>query len=138
MKKKKHIKRRKVHEEHLQITALADILMVVLIFLLKSYSSSLSSVDDMSVPMDLKLPVTSTGGVDKGGFRVEVASDRIVFQGRKVASLEQYRFPASDLNQDLSDNGTSKTLYAMFENEVKKNNADTKTKVWRVADQRRA
>jgi len=94
-----------VYDVDLQITALADIMMVVLIFLLKSYSAGVNSIQE--VETNIKIPKVVRGDFDKNGLRIEVSQRAVMVDGLHAAQLKNYRFPASDLNNDLTQNGTS-------------------------------
>ena len=125
---------RTVYDVDLQITALADILMVVLIFLLKSYSSGVDTIKDVTYQEEIRLPQVSRGDLDENGLRVEIGKNGVRVDGAEVAPLHNYRFPASDLNKDLSDNGTSNRLLRALASQRKRVKGEAK--VWLISDKR--
>ncbi len=128
--------KRKVQEDdlELQITSLADILIIVLVFLLKNYSAGLEAVTDFSLPEGLNLPVAQIGGKSSKGIQVEVMESGIQINGETAAPLVGFRFPEADLNDDLTDNGTSINLIQYLSQALDKK--EKNTKVWIVADRR--
>lgn len=98
----------------LQITSLADILMIVLIFLLKSFSSGLTDGNAIQVSNKIALPSVQGGGIGREGLKVEITEDKVEMSGHAVAALSAYRFNAGDLNGDLESSSTSKALNQAF------------------------
>jgi biopolymer transport protein ExbD len=122
---------------NLQITSLADILIIVLIFLIKTVSSGLDSAENISVSGDVRLPIAEANGQAKQGLKVEIANGKIDVGGRKIASLNGFRFTLEDLNEDLSDNGTAKSMNAEFKRAREEAQAGkAPSTVWIVADAR--
>lgn len=109
---KKRLQKRKARrgEEEivLQVTSLADIFVVVLVFLLKSYSADTSA--DIDVPADILLPNVTSAAIGDKGLKIQISQDAVKLDGVAVAELDGYRFRKSDLNADLYKNGTSKSL----------------------------
>lgn len=106
-------RRTRIHEVEeipLQITSLADIMIIVLIFLLKSYSSEMEQ--DIAVPADIRLPVVSKGGSSKEDLRIEISESVVKVGGTVIAPLRNYRFDPSDLSREWSPVGTSRALTA--------------------------
>ncbi|MGE4106134.1 MAG: ExbD/TolR family protein [Bacteriovoracia bacterium] len=122
-------------EVSLQITSLADILMVVLVFLLKSFSSGISTVENISVPKGIHLPEIQASTNGKDGIRVEIGAGGVSIDGQKLADLQDFRFPAADLNGSSDETTTSKVLIKSF-SELKKDEAKVGKSVWVVADRR--
>jgi biopolymer transport protein ExbD len=118
----------------LQITSLADILMIVLIFLLKSVASGLSDQETIKVAGNIKLPTVQNGGGAKDGLKVEISGDKVEVAGQPVAHLQKFRFPASDLNNDMNESSTARSLNSAFRKSFK-NEKDEAPIVWIVADQ---
>ncbi len=124
------------HEQHdfdLQITSLADILIIVLVFLLKSYSTGVNQ--EINVPSGIKLPVISLGNIGKEGIKIEISRTFVQIEGRKVASLSEGKFSGEDLNGDLSKNGSSQSLIAALKEEKKTRDPKEASSIWIVADQ---
>lgn len=134
-------KRRQNEEDvSLQVTSLADILIIVLVFLLKSFSTGLSDMENVTISKGIRLPMVVAAGVSKTGLQIEVSRDVIQLDGKPVSQLKQFRFLSRDLNNDLAVGGTSRSLIRAigdrikeYEKEGRKNILD---RVWVVADQR--
>jgi biopolymer transport protein ExbD len=112
----------------LQITSLADILVVVLVFLLKSLSGQFDV--DISVPTDIRLPQANTTDKGEEGIKIEVSETAIKVEGRSIASLKSFRFEPSDLNQDLENSSSSKSLSNFF---YRKSFNDGERRIWVLA-----
>jgi biopolymer transport protein ExbD len=119
----------------LQITSLADILMIVLVFLLKSFASGLTDQEAIKVSSGIRLPAVQTAGQAKEGLKVEISAEQVAVGDRPAAHLAAFRFPASDLANDLSEASTSRSLKSQFRKSFKAEK-DEKPTVWIVADQR--
>ncbi len=95
----------------LQITSMADIFIIVLIFILKSYSLGAFEV---AAPKGIHLPQASSSGTDKNPagtmLRVEVSESSITADGRKVAQMEGYAFPSSDIGEQGVSRSMSSAL----------------------------
>lgn len=132
-------RRQRIHEVEeipLQITSLADIMIIVLIFLLKSYSSEMEQ--DIAVPGDIHLPVVSKGASAKEDLRVEISEAAVKVGGAVVASLQNYRFAPTDLTREWSPVGTSRALAAALgrENRQLAAQAGSSKPIWVFADRR--
>ncbi len=93
--------RRRAHggneEVGLQITSMADIFTILLVFLLKSYSVS---AIDLTVGKDVQLP-SARGGTDRvEAMKLEVTGTGIAIEGNPVISFENYEPKASDVGRD--------------------------------------
>jgi biopolymer transport protein ExbD len=103
-RRKKFGRGRSVNEEMtLQITSMADVFTIILVFILKSSSMGVSNV---SVSNGTKLPsaVHSEAMVEK--LKLEISPDAVILDGAPVAKLAQLRFEGADLESD----GTSRSL----------------------------
>ncbi len=112
----------------LQITSMADIFTIILIFLLKSYSvGALES----TAPKGVQLPqaVAGTAGLKSVAdiLRLEVSRDEVLVNGKPVARISEFAFAGSDID----DEGASKTLVSQLSQAAEQN-----AKVLVVADQR--
>lgn len=85
----------KTEQMELQITSMADIFTIILVFLLKSYSAS---VINFSVSADVKLPVAFTGAPPVETLRVEVANNAILVEGNMVTPLANFELTAAEKN----------------------------------------
>lgn len=120
----------------LQITSLADILMIVLIFLLKAFTSGVTDTETLKVAGKLKLPYAVSGSPAKDGLKIEIEKDIVSVEGRKVAGLSEFRFTPADLNHDFNEVSSAKSLNQAFAAEIKHVQNSNKRTVWIVADHR--
>lgn len=97
MRKRKRFVGRKADHRHidfeLQITSLADILIIVLVFLLKSYSTGVAQ--DVNVPAGVHLPEVHLGNLAPKGINVAVSSSFIEIDGKRILALDSGRGLAS-------------------------------------------
>lgn len=129
-------KRHQSADMNLQITAMADIFTVLLVFLLKSFASGAVTVNPSN---GVKLPIASAQEAHFEALKVEISKNAVTVEGAPVAVLEEYRFPSKDIAPD----GSSKTLAGVLEKERKRQiviasaNPDVQVdpKVMVVADQ---
>ena len=94
--KKSFIKKRKKAgtDVALQITSMADIFMILLVFLLKSYATSVTNIAPTA---RLSLPeVTKSRGVIKETLKVEIASDTVLIDQKPALTLHGFQFDASE------------------------------------------
>jgi biopolymer transport protein ExbD len=84
-------------EVALQITSMADIFTILLVFLLKSYSVSAIDVD---VGKEIKLPVANGGTESVEAMKVQVTESGITIEGQPVLKLNGYRSAPADLAAD--------------------------------------
>ena len=138
-KKSKLFKKRKAgsDEMSLQITAMADIFTVLLVFLLKSYATSAIEV---SPTKGMMLPLAQAGESTVEALKVEISENAVNVEGQPAAQLKNFAFSA----EDLQPNGSSEALAKKLEQErqkgimIAKQNSDVKvdSKIVVVADQR--
>ena len=105
-------KKRSDGQVALQITSMADIFMIILVFLLKSYGTG---AIDVTPSPGLAMPRSGTVSAPAEGLKLEIAEDVVRVNGAPVASMRKFEF-ASD---DLSVVGASKTLVAALGHEMK-------------------
>jgi biopolymer transport protein ExbD len=125
--KKKLFKRRPSQGEEmsLQITSMADIFIILLVFLLKSYASSAMTVTP-SAGMSLPQAFGQEGAVD--ALKVEISEKAVNIEGQPIAELSSYKFEPSD----VMSNGVSQTLSKALDRErqkqmlISKANSDVK------------
>ncbi len=112
-------------EMNLQITSMADIFTILLVFLLKGYTTSSVTITPSN---DLFLPTANASDAPADALKVEVAANGVQIDGGLALPLTQYKFVQTDLTQS----GTSQTLTAIFEKlrarqlSIAKNNTDVK------------
>ncbi len=93
----------------LQITSLADILIIVLVFLLKSYSTD--AAQDVTLPKGISIPEVSSASQTDEGLRIEVSSSSVIVDGQIISPLNKAVFHPNDLrNNSQYDAPTSKSL----------------------------
>jgi len=95
-------KRRTFGQQGVQITSMMDMMTIILVFLLKSFSTEAVTVQASS---DLQLPVSSALKVPKVAVNVVVTRTELLVDGELVLTLEaakdevtggpSYRFPAA-------------------------------------------
>jgi biopolymer transport protein ExbD len=100
--------RKKIHKDfELQLTSMMDILVIILVFLLKSYSASTNSF--ASVP-GIQLPISRTQDMPPDSLLVIVTPEAITFEGQRVVEFVQtadalnggqpsYSFKTDDLDE---------------------------------------
>lgn len=124
-------------EMALQITSMADIFTILLVFLLKSFASGAVNVSPSAGTL---LPEAHAGETAVEALKVEISEKAVLVEGQPVTELSAFRFPA----KDLQGNGSSKQLSLALEKErqrqllIAKANTDVKVdpKILIVSDQR--
>lgn len=109
-------RRRGNEEMSLQITAMADIFTVLLVFLLKSYAVSAINVN---VGKEVALPVARGGTESVEAMKVEVTMTGVYIEGNPVLKWENYE-PAKG---DVSAEGTLGDVVKALEKERAKQRA---------------
>ena len=113
--KSKFIKRKGANTDvALQITSMADIFMILLVFLLKNYSASLTTIQPNAV-MALPEQKANASATIKDTLKVEIASDMVMVDQRAVTRLNNFEFA----EQDQGDFGTSESVLAALKEQRK-------------------
>ena len=139
MMKKKGFKSRKVGgtDVALQITSMADIFTIILVFLLKSFAGGTMNV----APSEgLKLPVAATDKSSPPAPTIEISEKAVQVENAYVSPLVGFRFPAGELR----NNGIPHALDSVLDKQRKrqeliaKANSDVNldSKIMILADQR--
>jgi biopolymer transport protein ExbD len=85
----------KKEQMELQITSMADIFVIILVFLLKSYSVE-------GLPYEPSVPVSppiAKGRVEKtDGLKVEISEKAVNLDGKGVSSMNGFRFASNDVD----------------------------------------
>ena len=101
--------RRSLHNSfELQLTSMMDILVIILVFLLKSYSTSTNSFS--SVP-GIQLPISRTQEIPPDSLHLIVTPEAITFENQRIIEFVQnadtlnqegsrYDFKGDDLDED--------------------------------------
>ena len=135
---KKMFKKRHQNEEMtLQITAMADIFTVLLVFLLKSFATSAVTITPSA---GVNLPQAKADPLQEESLKLEISPTAVLVEGNPVVSLSASRFDPKEID---SSNGTSRTLSAALEKQrarqlmIAKVNPDVKvdSKIMVIADQ---
>lgn len=131
-------KRRHMPEDMaLQITSMADVFTILLVFLLKSYTTS---AVNLSPTQGLKMPEAQAGEAPVEALKLEVSETAVQVEGQAVLKLENFKVQPAELEA----NGSSKSLDKALERQrqrqllIAKANSDVKVdaKILVVADQR--
>lgn len=124
-------------EVSLNITAMADVFTVLLVFLLKSFATG--SIN-LTPTAGLLLPEAQAKAPDFEALKIEIAENSIVIEGKPRVTLKQFSFGGGE----LLSNGSSKSLNHALQTERKRQIAIAKqnksvkidAKILIVADQR--
>jgi biopolymer transport protein ExbD len=98
MRKKGFLKKKKkklTGEMSLQITSMADIFMILLVFLLKSYATSVTTVAPSS---HISLPEVVATGVPKDSLKIEVGKESVTVDDKQILQLSNFEFGAEEMN----------------------------------------
>lgn len=136
--KKSLFKRRhQTDEMSLQITSLADIFVILLVFLLKSFATG--SVN-LTPTQGLLLPEAHAAEATVEALKIEISETAVSVEGQPAASLKGFRFAASDLRQNGASGALSKVLERERQRQlmIARTNSDVKVdpKILVVSDQR--
>jgi biopolymer transport protein ExbD len=88
----------------LNITAMADIFVVLLVFLLKSYASGAMTITPVT---GARLPTAHAKSTKVEALKVEISQTDLVLEGQHVAKLDNFQFEA----KDRTPAGFSKALF---------------------------
>jgi biopolymer transport protein ExbD len=91
-------RRRTGNEEiALQITSMADVFIILLVFLLKSYSVSAIDID---VGKEIKLPIANGGTESVEAMKVQVTETGITLEGHPVIKFDKYEPSRGEVSRD--------------------------------------
>ncbi len=111
MRRRSFVKRRAQNEEmSLQITSMADIFTILLVFLLKSYASGVA-VD----PSGVQLPQAAGKSAQELPIQLYVNQSEVLLDGHPVMNIRDFQFST----QDLESTGASRRLRAALAEKVK-------------------
>lgn len=124
-------------EMSLQITSLADIFVILLVFLLKSFATSSVNVLPSAGMM---LPEAQASESQVEALKIEISETAVAVEGQPAAALKGFRFEASDLRQNGSSGKLSKALERERQRQlmIARSNSDVKVdpKILVISDQR--
>jgi biopolymer transport protein ExbD len=119
MKKKSKLKfssRRGSPDVSLNITAMADIFVVLLVFLLKSFASGAMTI--MPTAGGLNLPAANAKSEHVEALKIEISQSDLVVEGKQVIPLSDYQFPQNDLNKSGFSNKLFEAIQVIKKSEV--------------------
>ena len=79
-------RRNKRESFEIDITSLLDILVILLVFLLKSYNSSGVTVD---IPKEISIPMSSTQDLNNAGVMIQVSQKKIWVDSETILDLDE-------------------------------------------------
>ena len=132
MKKKSFLKKKAAQSDvSLQITSMADIFMILLVFLLKNYSASLTNLAPSS---QLSLPevAVSAKAVPKESLKIEVGPDAVLVDQAMAVKLNNFQFPDSE----MQNSGSATIADLMKKQRTLRPEPNTESSVVVMADQR--
>src|SRR3989338_8710764 len=91
----------------LQITSMADVFMILLVFLLKTYSTGVSGI---TPPQGMRLPTSVKPEKIVEALKVEISESWVRLDGIPVITMDKYKFKA----EDMDANGATKSLKEGF------------------------
>lgn len=89
----------------LQLTSLIDVLVIILVFLLKSYQTSLNT---LTTTQGLQMPISSSQDEPRDSLQVIITPEGITFEGKRV----------SDFFQDGGSAGATEGTYKLNESDL--------------------
>lgn len=89
----------------LQLTSLIDVLVIILVFLLKSYQTSLNT---LTTVQGMQMPISASPDEPRDSLQVIITPEGITFEGKRV----------SDFIQDGSAAGASEGTYKLNESDL--------------------
>lgn len=135
---KKPFKKRAISGDMaLQITSMADIFTIILVFLLKSYATSAVNIAPTS---GMKIPEGQSLEPATEALKVEISEKSIQVESKPITQLQDFRF----MGEEIQSNLTSKSLNTALETERKRQelisqsnpNVKVDSKILVIADQR--
>ena len=115
-------------EMNLNITSMADIFTILLVFLLKSFSTGVSSLTPAT---EIKLPEVVKAEQLQETLKVEISRDFILLDDKKVTQLESFGVPVFDQEND----GTPRSLNTALIAQRRKNTLQKYPRLMILADQ---
>jgi biopolymer transport protein ExbD len=89
----------------LQLTSLIDVLVIILVFLLKSYQTSLNTLTTVS---GLQMPISANQDEPRDSLQVIVTPEGITFEGKRVV----------DFSQDVATAGATQGTYKLNDTDL--------------------
>jgi len=128
MKKKSKKPRQLNSEMVLQITSMADIFTILLVFLLKSFSTGVSTISpssNMTLPESKKTnPIVET-------LKLEVSSSSIMMEDKQILQLNDFQITPTE----FESNGSLRSLNAALSQQISKDTLLKTHQILILADQ---
>jgi biopolymer transport protein ExbD len=123
MKRRKFMQKKPAAEEMpLQITSMADIMVILLVFLLKSFSSGISVITPSAA---LTLPEVALAADQAAELlKMEISKDAILIDDKPVTKLNGFAFEKNDVESD----GTPRSLNIALIRERERHIQESKAK----------
>ena len=132
-KKKRFVRKKNLSESiTLQITSMADIFTIILIFVLKISSTEISSVSPSG---NVKLPAVTKSDTLTESLKLELSEKTVLLDDKQIIGLNDFNFERTELESD----GTPRLLNQAFIREKNKHNIDAQAetgKILLLADQK--
>ncbi len=112
----------------LQITSMADIFTILLVFLLKSFSTGVTSLTPAT---DITLPEVARAEQLQESLKLEISRDAILMDDKRITQLLDFNVSALDQEGD----GTPRSLNAALIGQRQKNTLQKFPKLMILADQ---
>jgi biopolymer transport protein ExbD len=109
----RHKKKKTSDEMSLQITSMADIFTIILVFLLKTTASGINTV----APNGASLPVAKGKEIIQDTLKMEINRDFVTIDDKTVLNLNQFEIPITELQAG----GMSQSVYQAFMNKRRSN-----------------
>lgn len=136
-RKKRFLRRSKSKEDmDLQITSMADIMIILLIFLLKSMSGGASSI---APPAGLLLPeAKAEAGAVEEMTKIEISRDAVLLDGKPVTKLTDFAFEPGDVEANGTPRSLNSVLIQKREADIRRSPANDQSEIRMLvlADQR--
>ena len=110
-------KKRLSSDMALQITSMADIFTILLVFLLKNYAASVSTTAPVK---NTRLPVAETSVVLKDSLKLEISPDSLLVDEKPIIPLNNFVFPAGNEMDPAGKDTLSLALTAQREKQTDK------------------
>lgn len=110
----------------LNITAMADIFTILLVFLLKSFSTGVMQISPSS---GLTLPSAQAEEMNLEAIKIEISENAVIVETEPAAALKNFLFATNDLNGDLSSKSLGEVLKKHRQKQIAISKVNTDVKV---------
>ena len=108
MRANRFLKRSAMKQDmELQITSMADIFTILLVFLLKSFSTSVTSISPSN---EITLPSAKGGDEMVDVLKIEITPTVITLDDKPVTQLQSFRFEQSDIEVNRTSRSLNQSL----------------------------